>query len=69
MKIISVKKVDESIYELAYKTYFGKTKIVKIFPFLYNMRYCHNGKNLPYNIDVSVRNMISNLNLNETKLL
>ena len=69
MKIIQVKRIDESIYNLTYKTYFGRIKTAKIFPFLFGWRYCDTGKDLPYRIDVSVGNMAKNLKVNEVKTL
>ena len=69
MTIIKVEKIGNALYELTYKTFFGKVKTRKVFHSVFSFRFSDTGKELPFQIYLSVSNLCNDMKVGEVKKL
>lgn len=65
MKIIKLKRIEESIYQLTYYNVWGLYKSVKIFPYFYGWRFLETGKELNHDKSVAISQMSKGLNIGD----
>lgn len=67
MKLIKITKVEDSIFEIEYRNFWGVSKTKRIYPYLNNWRWCDTGKEMPFFASTSVANLAQYIQIKETK--